>query len=76
LRADERLLEAPVEMAGNLPPGRQPSRVDARAGERYQVARSGGPPPGLPHTRLGARGAASLCCLAGRHAIADAGHRY
>jgi hypothetical protein len=39
----------------------------------YQVARFGGPPPGRPHARLGARGAASLHSLTGRHAIADAG---
>jgi hypothetical protein len=67
--ADERLLEASVEMAGELAPGRESYRVDARAGVRYQVARFGGPPPG----RLGARGAASLRCLAGRHAVADVG---
>jgi hypothetical protein len=40
--ADERLLEAPVEMAGRLAPGRQSYRVDARAGVRYQVAMFGG----------------------------------
>jgi len=66
-------LEAPVEMAGRLAPGRQSYRVDARAGVRYQAARFGGLPPGLPHTRLGPPGAASLRCLAGRHAIAGAG---
>jgi len=37
-----------------------------------QVARFGGP-PGRPHARRGARGAASLHSLTGRHAIADAG---
>ena len=63
LRADERLLEASVEMARKLAPGRQSCRVDARAGVRYQVARFGGPPPGLPHAQLGGRGAASLRCL-------------
>jgi hypothetical protein len=35
-------LEAPVEMAGRLAPGRQSYRVDARAGVRYQVAMFGG----------------------------------
>src|SRR5271170_1000078 len=47
LRAHEPLLEASIEMAGKLAPGRQSCRVNARAGVRYQVARFGGPPPGL-----------------------------
>jgi hypothetical protein len=67
-------LEASVEMAGKLVPGRQSGHgVNAGAGGRYQVAGFGGPPPGLPHARLGGRSAVSLGCLAGRGAIADAG---
>jgi hypothetical protein len=63
-----------MEMAGKLAPGRQSGHgVNARAGVRCQVAGFGGPPSGLPHARLGGRGAASLRCLASRGAIADAG---
>ena len=62
-----------MEMAGKLAPGSQSGRAHARACVRYQVARFGGPPPGLPRTRLGAHGAASLRCpFAGRGAVADA----
>jgi hypothetical protein len=60
-------------MAGKLPPGRQSNRVNARVGVRHQVARFGGPPPGLPHTQLGGRDALSLRGLASRNTIADAG---
>jgi hypothetical protein len=38
----------------------QSGRVNPRAGVRYRVASIGGPPPDLPRTRLGARGAVSL----------------
>jgi len=72
LRADEPILEASMEMAGKLASGRQSCRVNAGAGVRYQVARFGGPSSGLPHAQLDGRGAASLRCLAGRDAIADA----
>jgi hypothetical protein len=38
----------------------QSGRVNPRAGVRYRVASSiGGPPPDLPRTRLGVRGAVS-----------------
>jgi hypothetical protein len=72
LRADEPILEASMEMAGKLASGRQSCRVNAGAGVRYQVARFGGPSSGLPHAQLDGRGA-SLRCLAGWDAIADAG---
>ena len=66
LRAQEPLLEASIKMAGKLAPGRQSCHgVNAGAGVRYQVARIGSPPSGLPNARLGGRGAASLHCLAG-----------
>ena len=71
LRADEPILEASMEMAGKLASGRQSCRVNAGAGVRYQVARFGGPSSGLPHAQLDGRGA-SLRCLAGRDAKADA----
>jgi hypothetical protein len=47
LRADEPILEASMQMAGKLAPGRQSGHgVNAGAGVRYQVARFGGPRPG------------------------------
>jgi hypothetical protein len=61
VRADEPLLEAPMEMAGKLAWGRQPGHgVNVGAGVRYQVARVGSPPPGRPDAGLGGRGAESL----------------
>jgi hypothetical protein len=70
LRAQEPLLEASIKMAEKLAPGRQSGHgVNAGAAVRYQVARIGSPPSGLPHARLGGRGAASLHCLAGGGAI-------
>jgi hypothetical protein len=74
LRADEPILEASMEMAGKLAPDRQSGHgINSGAGVRCQVARLGSPPPGLPHNRLGGRGAASLRCLASRGATANAG---
>jgi hypothetical protein len=71
--ADEPLLEASIEMAGKLGPGRQSGHgVNAGITVRRQVARFAGPPPGLPDARLGGRSTDSLRCLAGRGAIADA----
>ena len=70
--ADEPILEASMEMARKLAPGRQSCRVNAGAGVRYQAAGFGGPPPGLPAAQLGSRGAATLRCLAGGGVIADA----
>jgi hypothetical protein len=56
--AEEPILEASMEMAGKLAPGRQSGHgVNVGAGVCYQVARFGGLPPGLPHARLGGRGA-------------------
>jgi hypothetical protein len=76
LHAHELLLEAPIEMAGKLAPGRQSGHgVNAGADVRHQVARIGSPPSGLPHARPGGPGAASLRCLAGRGAIAGRGAR-
>jgi hypothetical protein len=45
-----------MAMAGKLAPGRQSGRVNAGAALRYQVARFGGLPSGLPHARLGDQG--------------------
>jgi hypothetical protein len=70
--ADEPILEASMEMARKLAPGRQSCRVNAGAGARYQVAGFGGPPPSLAAAQLGTRGAARLRCLVGRGVIADA----
>jgi hypothetical protein len=65
-------LEASVEIARKLAwVGRHIASM--RGLLCYQAARFGGPPPGRPHARPGARGAASLHGLTGRHAIADAG---
>jgi hypothetical protein len=73
LRAHEPLLEASIEMAGKLAPGRQSGHlVNAGAGVCRQVPRFGGPPSDLPHARLGGRGAVSPRCLASRGALADA----
>ena len=47
--------------------------ANAGAGVRYQVARFGSPPSGLPHARLGGRSAVALRCRAGRGVIADWG---
>jgi hypothetical protein len=74
LRAQEPLLEASIKMAGKLAPGwRSGHGVNAGAAVRYQVAGIGSPPSGLPHARLGGRGAASLHCLAGGGAVAGWG---
>jgi hypothetical protein len=61
-------------MAGKLAPGRRSDHgVNAGAGGRYQVARFGGPPPGLPEARPGLRGWKPVHCFVGRGAIPDAG---
>jgi hypothetical protein len=60
-------------MAGKLAPRRQSSHVNAGASVRYQVAKSAGPPPGLPHARLGGQGVVLPRCLVGRGDIAGAG---
>jgi hypothetical protein len=74
LRGDEPILEAWMQMAGELAPDRQSGHGNnAGTGVRGQVARFGGRPSGLPHAVAGGRGAASLRCLASRGAIADAG---
>ena len=74
LRGAEPILEASMEMAGELAPGRQSGHgINAGAGVRCRAARFGGRPSDLPHAPLGGRGAASLRCLASRGAIADAG---
>jgi hypothetical protein len=73
LRGDEPIPEASMEMAGELAPDPQSGHGDAGTGVRRQVARSGGRPSDLPHALLRGRGAASLCCLASRGAVADAG---
>jgi hypothetical protein len=74
LRGDEPILEASMEMAGELAPDRQPGHgINAETGVRCQVAGFGGRPSDLPHALLGGRGAASLGCTASRGAIADAG---
>jgi hypothetical protein len=74
LRADEPILEASMEMAGELAPDRQSGHgINAGTGVRCQVARFGGRPSDIPHALVGGRGAASLRCLASRGAIADAG---
>jgi hypothetical protein len=58
LRADEPILEASMEMAGKLAPGRQSGHgINAGTGVRCQAARFGGRPSDLPHARLGGRGA-------------------
>jgi hypothetical protein len=74
LRADEPILEAWMEMAGKLVPGRRSGHgVNAVAGVRCRVAGFGAPPSGLPPAGLGGRGVVSLRCPASRHAIAGAG---
>ncbi|HEY2269952.1 MAG TPA: hypothetical protein VGI96_45550 [Streptosporangiaceae bacterium] len=50
LRADEPIPGASAEIAGRIAPGRQ-SGLGVNAG-----AGLGGPPPGVPHARLGGRG--------------------
>ena len=62
-----------MEMAGKLAPGRQSGHINASGAVRYQVARTGNQPAGLPRTRLGGRAGASPCCLAGTVAIAGWG---
>jgi hypothetical protein len=47
--------------------------VNAGAAVPHQVVRIGRPPSGLPHIRLGGRGAASLYGLVGRGMIARSG---
>jgi hypothetical protein len=47
-----------MAMAEKLAPGRQSGRINAGTAVRYQVATCGGPPPALPHARLGGQGAA------------------
>jgi hypothetical protein len=67
-------LEASIKMAGKLASGRQSGHgINAGAGVRYQFARIGGPPSGLPGSRAGGWRAVSLRRLAGRGAIADTG---
>jgi len=74
LRPDEPILEAWMEMAGKLVPGRRSGHgVNAVAGVRCRVARFGGPPSGLPPAGLGGRGVVSLRCPASRGVIADSG---
>ena len=70
LRADEPLLEASIEMAGKLAPGRQSGHgVNAGAGVRYQVARIRWPAVGsaaCPAGRPG-RSVLALSCRPGCH---------
>lgn len=77
LRAGEPILEAWMEMAGKLVPGRRSGHgVNAVAGVRCRVAGFGGPPSGLPPAGLGGRGGrgvVSLRCPASRGVIADSG---
>jgi len=74
LRADEPILEAWMEMAGKLVPGRLSGHgVNAVAGVRCRVGGFGGPPSGLPPAGLGGRGVVSLRCPASRGVIADSG---
>jgi hypothetical protein len=74
LRGDEPILEASMEIAGELAPDRQSGHgINAGTGVRCQVAGFGGRPSDLPHALLGGRGAVSLRCLASQGAIADAG---
>jgi hypothetical protein len=73
LRAHEPLLEASIEMAGKLAPGRQSGHgVNAGADVRHQAVKIDSPPSYVPYTRH-SRGAASLRCLAGRGAVAGWG---
>ena len=61
LHAHEPLLEASMEMSGKLAPGWQSDHgVNAGGGMCYQVARFGGPLPGVPHVRLVGRGAIAM----------------
>ena len=52
-----------MEMTGKLAPGRQPGHINAGGAVRYQVARTGNQPAGLPRTGLGGRAAASRLVL-------------
>jgi hypothetical protein len=61
LHVHEPLLEASIEVAGKLAPGRQSGHV------------SGSWPSRLPRARLRRLSVASLCCLAGRGGIAGWG---
>ena len=62
-----------MEMTWKLAPGRQPGHINASGAVRYQVARTGNQPAGLPRTGLGGRAAASSSCLAGTVAMAGWG---
>jgi hypothetical protein len=65
LHAGEPLLEVSIDMGGKLAPGRQPGlSVNAGVGARYQVARFGSPPSGLPRAWLGGRSKVFLRGLA------------
>jgi hypothetical protein len=73
-RVGEPILEASMEMAGELAPDpRSGHGINAGTGVRYQAARFGGRLSDLPYALLGGRGAASPRCLASRGAIAEAG---
>jgi hypothetical protein len=72
LRVHEPLLEATIKMAGTRA-GSAVRSSQRGSAVRYQVARIGGPPSGLPRTWLGGRGPASLRCLCGWGAIAGWG---
>jgi hypothetical protein len=59
-------------MARKLAPRPQSGQVNTGASVRYQVAKSAGPPPGLPYARLGGQGVVLPRCLVGRGDIAGA----
>jgi hypothetical protein len=73
LHTHEPILEASIHGWEVAPRPQSGHSVNAGADVRYQAARIGSPPPGLPHIRLDGRGAASLRRLADRDSIADAG---
>lgn len=74
LHTPELLLEASIEMAGKLAPGRRSGHgVNAGASVRHQRARIAPPPPGLFHARLRGSSAAPPPCLAVRGATAGWG---
>jgi hypothetical protein len=70
LHAHEPLLEASIEMAGKLAPGRQSSRGVNAGADVHQPARIRSLLSRLPCARLRGLGAASLRCLAGRGSMA------
>jgi DNA-binding CsgD family transcriptional regulator len=62
-------------MAGKHAPRRQSGHVNAGARVRYRVAKSAGPPPGLPHARLGGQGAVLPRCPVGMAAFVERARR-